>query len=74
MAGKEEAVRKIGKTERKQVAGGSGTVMGRESIRGEVVESPLLRELAEMNSPGAQGSHGEACFHWGGGTLSRSFG
>lgn len=45
-AGKEEAVRTIRKTERKQVAGGSGTVTGREGIKGEVVESPLLRKLA----------------------------
>lgn len=49
-ASKEEAVRKIGKTERNQVAGGSGIVTGREGIRGEVVESSLLRELAERDS------------------------
>lgn len=50
MARKEEAMRKTGKTERNQVAGGSGTVTSREGIRGEVVESSLLRELAERDS------------------------
>lgn len=69
----EEAARKPEKTERKPVAGGSGTMWGREDLRvgwrqrpdcsvrknfrGEVVKSYRLREFSGKDRRGAQVSH-----------------